>query len=98
MLIQICGLHWWQVLLTIALAVILGIADAKAQSCGPSTDKRGHNGECYTVNQCGYAHFCIDMPCYVYLGEVQAGCWAGRVNECIFMGCYNFAWGNCQGC
>lgn len=82
----------------LALAALLGVVSAKAQERTPSFKTRGHNRECRMSFQCGWAHFCIDVPCEVSLAEFQQGCLPGWVHECLFMGCYNPFWGNCSGC
>lgn len=80
-------------LTTAVLFGTLGSMNAWAQ-CGPSTGTNGFNGTCYMTDDCFSYHWCIQMFCYV-TGECNV--WPGVVHECVFAGCYNPLWGNCNG-
>jgi len=70
------------------LAGLAGVASAQ-MDCQPSSDSRGHNTECKMSHQCGWAHFCVQIPCSVNGQELLQGCWPpGFVQECLFLGVY----------
>lgn len=56
---------------------------------------------CFAPPRFGFrpAGWCIYMPCSVTGQEAHDGCPIfTRVEECIWMGCFNFFGGNCMGC
>ena len=90
-------------LLGLVFGLLAGTNHANSQCTYPQQPPYGTNTQCYNQSYCGGSGWgdwmCIYMPCSVTGQEAHDGCPTfTRVEECIWMGCFNFFDGNCMGC